>query len=130
MRERPLLIFVTASLLVLGCAGSKSVSGDRGKDQVIDALTLFVEAVQEGRFELAFSYLTPEERRKMNDRGSQDKSVLERRLKAMRLSTLAHKPGVRLNRGKLEGIYEQMPNLGDAPAPGYGQEPPPDDPSL
>jgi hypothetical protein len=130
MRERPLWIFIAISLLWAGCSGSKSVSGNPSKDQVINALTLFVEAVQESRFDKAFSYLTTEERRRMNELASQDRSVLERRLRALRLSTLANRPTVKLMNGKLEGIYEQLPNLGDGPGSEANRETAPEVPSF
>jgi hypothetical protein len=113
MRDWPGLAFLSLLLLLCACSGSKSATGDRSKDRLIDALTLFVEAVQEEQYERAFSFLTPEEKRKMMDSASP--SQTKRRLKALRLSTLANKSGVRLSDGKLEGIYDQLPMIGDSP---------------
>lgn len=104
------------SLLTLSCAGSKGEDGiDPDKADLIDALTLFVEAVQADRFDKAFGYLTPGERSRMSDAGGQPSSEVKRRLKALRLSTLAQKPGVRLQHGKVEGIFEQLPSLDPLP---------------
>ncbi|HLP40099.1 MAG TPA: hypothetical protein VK465_01215, partial [Fibrobacteria bacterium] len=86
------------------------------KAYLINALTLFVEAVQADRFEKAFGYLTPAERSRMLDSGSEASADIRRRLKALRLSTLAQKTTVRLQDGLLEGIHDQLPDLGPAPS--------------
>lgn len=111
---------ITAGALLLGllaCGGSRPQEDaiDPDKAELIDALTLFVEAVQADRFERALEYLTPEERRRMLDAGNQPSADIKRRLKALRLSTLAQKPTVRLQGGKVEGIYDQLPSLGPLP---------------
>lgn len=109
-----------AGLAILGlaaCGGTRPGEDaiDPDKAELIDALTLFVEAVQADRFERALEYLTPDERRRMLDAGSQPSPDIKRRLKALRLSTLAQKPSVRLQGGKVEGIYDQLPSLGPLP---------------
>lgn len=111
-----------AGLVILGltaCGGSKPGEDaiDPDKEDLIDALTLFVEAVQADRFEKAFEYLTPDEKRRMLDAGDQPSADIKRRLKALRLSTLAQKTSVRLQGGKVEGIFEQLPTLGPLPEP-------------
>lgn len=104
-----------------GCGGSrpKDDAIDPDKAELIDVLTLFVEAVQADRYDKAFAYLTPGEKSRMLEAGDQPSPDVKRRLKALRLSTLAQKPGVRLQGGKVEGIFEQLPDLGprvDPPA--------------
>jgi hypothetical protein len=115
MMKRQLANFAIASLLIWACAGSKREDDGtrvpRDKEKLLETLTLFVEAVQGDRFEKAFQYLTPAERAKMTDSTSQAPSVIRRQLKALRLSTLAQKPGVRLDNDKLEGIYEWLPQI-------------------
>lgn len=112
------------SFLTLSCAGNKGEEGiDPDKADLIDALTLFVEAVQADRFDKAFGYLTPQERSRMSDAGGLPTMEVKRRLKALRLSTLAQKPGVRLQHGKVEGIYDQLPSL--TPLPDSPREIPP-----
>ena len=86
------------------------------KEKLIDALTLFVEAVQGDRFDKAMGFLTLEEKTKMTEGTGVVAPPVQRQLKALRLSTLASKSGVRLDRGKLEGIYVWLPNLGHTPA--------------
>ncbi len=108
--------------MVLGltaCGGSRphEEAIDPDKADLIDALTLFVEAVQADRFEKALEYLTPDEKRRMLDAGNQPSPDIKRRLKALCLSTLAQKTSVRLQGGKVEGIYDQLPTLGPLPDP-------------
>src|SRR6185369_1901746 len=66
---------------------------DPDKEKLIDKLTLFVEAVQGDRFEQALGYLTPGEKAKMDEGNPTVSPEVQRRLKAVRLSTLANKPG-------------------------------------
>lgn len=120
--SRMLLPFLSC-LLLLSCAGSREEDGSRiepGKEKLIDALTLFVEAVQGERFEMALGYLTMEEKSKMTDGSGQVTAPIQKQLKALRLSTLASKAGVHLEKGKLAGIYAWLPNI-ERSAPG---EPP------
>lgn len=116
-----LLGFLSALVfLTLSCGGSRPKEDeiDPDKADLIDVLTLFVEAVQADRFDKAFGYLTPSERNRMNDAGGQPSPEIKRRLKALRLSTLAQKPAVRLQQGKVEGIFEQLPSLDPLPETG------------
>lgn len=109
-------ILMMAALLGLGACGSSGQNGRSGpsdseKERLIDALTLFVEAVQGDRFEKAMDYLTPEERGRMTDASGQVPPAVQKQLKALRLSTLASKRGVVLDKGKLEGIHPWLPHL-------------------
>ncbi len=110
------LLFLTVTLLVLNCSISKPKETNpnfgKDKEKVIEILTLFVEAVQGDHFEKAFTYLTPTERVKMSGGSEQEASTIKKELKAIRLSTLAQKSGVRLEHGKLTGIFEWLPQLG------------------
>lgn len=114
--------FLVCLAFLAACGGSRPGDADIDPDkaELIDALTLFVEAVQADRFEKAFSYLTQSEKARMLESGAEASPEVKRRLKALRLSTLAQKPSVRLQGGKVEGIYEQLPSL--APLPAEGQE--------
>jgi hypothetical protein len=120
MKSRLIGIFALALLVLTACSGSKRDSDgarvDPDKDKLIGVLTLFVEAVQGDRFEKAFGYLTPGERAKMTDASGQPSPMVRRQLKALRLSTLAQKSGVRLQKGKLEGIFEWLPIINPLPA--------------
>ena len=126
---RPTL-WLSAALLLLACSGTRG--GEEGarlepeKERLIDALTLFVEAVQGDLFDKAMGYLTPGERNLMTGGTGVVSTPVQRQLKALRLSTLASKSGVRLDRGKLEGIHPWLPNLGNTP----GEAPRDSDPPL
>lgn len=115
---RPAL-WISIALLLLACSGTKG--GEEGarlapdKEKLIDALTLFVEAVQGDRYDKALGYLTPGEKSLMTGGTGVVSTPVQRQLKALRLSTLASKSGVRLDRGLLEGIHPWLPNLGHSP---------------
>jgi hypothetical protein len=108
---------------LIACGGSRKHEGARlepEKEKLIDALTLFVEAVQGERYTKALDYLTREERNKMTDGSGLVSPPVQKQLRALRLSTLASKPGVHLEKGKLAGIHAWLPNIersapGDAP---------------
>jgi hypothetical protein len=125
MRSR----FWLAVLLLSACGGTHDGSQDTrlspDKERLIDALTLFVEAVQGDRFDQALGYLTAGERAKMDEGNATISASVQRRLKAVRLSTLANKPGVRLQGGTLEGIYPWLPNVDHVPGPAPRDIPPP-----
>lgn len=112
-----------ALLALIACGGGRKDEGPRldpGKEKLIDALTLFVEAVQGERYTKALDYLTPEERNKMTDGSGLISAPVQKQLRALRLSTLASKTGVHLEKGKLAGIHAWLPNIehtatGDAP---------------
>jgi hypothetical protein len=117
---RRLRLILASALILAACSGNRSAEeGPRlepDKEKLIDALTLFVESVQGDRFEKAMGYLTLEEKSKMTDGSGQVPAPVQRQLKALRLSTLAAKAGVRLEKGKLTGIYAWLPNI-DKSAP-------------
>lgn len=105
-----------ATILTLGaCSASgpdgRSAVSDTDKEKLIDVLTLFVESVQGDRFEKAMGFLTQEEKGKMTDASGQVPPAVQKQLKALRLSTLAAKQGVALEKGKLAGIHPWLPNL-------------------
>lgn len=122
----PLYPALLSLFLVCSCSGSRN-SGDgepldRDKERLIDALTMFVESVQGDRFDKAMSYLTPEERSKLTGPSGQVPATVQKQLKALRLSTLANKSGVRLEKGKLEGIQPWLPNVASSAPAGAGAD--------
>src|SRR4051794_29512602 len=116
---RRLGFWIASVLLVTSCSGTREGGEDArldpDKEKLIDALTLFVELVQGDRFDKAMGYLTLDEKAKMVDASGQVPPVVQKQLKAVRLSTLASKPGVHLERGKLTGIYAWLPNISASP---------------
>lgn len=113
------LLWLVTVFLIMACSGIRG--GEEGarmqpeKEKLIDALTLFVEAVQGDRFDKAMGYLSPAEKNLMTNGTGVVSMPVQRQLKALRLSTLASKSGVRLEKGKLEGIHPWLPNLGRQP---------------
>ncbi len=115
-----LALFTIFAILLSGCSGSKREDdGTRvkpDKARLIEVLTLFVEAVQEDRFDKAFNFLAPEEQNKMTEGSGKMSPATCRRLKALRLSTIAQKMGVQLENDKLVGLYQWLPNLDATPS--------------
>ena len=127
---RSAILWLVALTLFSACSGTRNPDDDAkmtpGKEKLIDALTLFVESVQGDRFDRALEYLTVEEKAKMIDASGTVPPPVQKQLKALRLSTLAAKPGVRLEKGKLAGISAWLPNIDrSAPATGAKDPPPP-----
>lgn len=103
----------TAIALFSGCAGKggSGASGGSGDDQdFLNQLTLFVENIQADRIDRAMEMLSPEEKARFGT--DPEPGTLPRRLGSLRLSTLAKRPGVRLGPKGLEGIYDELPQLG------------------
>jgi hypothetical protein len=121
--------WLAAVLLLAACGttrpGEEDARIEPDKEKLIDQLTLFVEAVQGDRFDQAMGFLTPAEQEKMREGNGAVAPAVQRRLKALRLSTLASKPGVRLAHGKLEGIYPWLPVVDHAPSPSPARDLPP-----
>ncbi|MDB5050146.1 MAG: hypothetical protein JWO30_3217 [Fibrobacteres bacterium] len=111
--------WIVSLMVMVACSGTRN--GEEGarldpdKEKLIDVLTLFVESVQGDRFDKAMDYLTLEEKTKMTNASGQVEPPVQKQLKAVRLSTLANKPGVHLEKGKLTGIYAWLPNMNRIP---------------
>jgi hypothetical protein len=104
-----------AALLGASCASHNPAPEQKvdksDRDKLLDGLTLFVEAVQGDRIDKAMQYLDPTERYKFESMGGAQNPLLLRRLKAVRLSTLAHRPTVRMGPQGLAGIFDELPSL-------------------
>lgn len=114
MRTIHRYIAVPIAVLVLGaCSPRPSESGKTPSSaNIIDVLTLFAESVQGDRFEHAMKFLSVSERARFQEAGGPTSPYIQRQLKALRLSTLAKRPTVQLDKnGLLEGIYDQLPEL-------------------
>jgi hypothetical protein len=94
---------------------------------LLDSLTSFAQSIQEDRFEKAMQCLSPSERLKFQAAGGTQDPILQRRMKALRLSTLARRPTVKLERGGLVGIFEELPALPSDSPPPTREEPPTSD---
>jgi len=106
-----------SSVLWLSGCGSGHKGKTSGEDILIDQLTLFVEATQGDRWDKAMALLNPEEKSRILGADGVLSEDMKFKLKAMRLSTLAHRGLVRLDKhDKLEGIYDALPK-DLAPAP-------------
>ena len=104
-----------AAALIWACSHGPSVEYKMDKSHFLDNLTIFVEYVQGDRIEKAMKCLSPAERFRFEAVGGVQDSLLRRRLKAMRLSTLARRPTVKMGPQGLEGIFDELPSLAVMP---------------
>ncbi len=104
-----------AALLFGACSHGPSVVYKLDKDHFLDDLTIFVEAVQGDHVDKAMQYLSPAERYRFEAIGGAQDSLVHHRLKALRLSTLARRPTVKLGPQGLEGIFDELPSLAVLP---------------
>jgi hypothetical protein len=119
-----------AMAFVAACSSNSNRGGVEGKPRselLLDSLTSFAQSIQEDRFEKAMQCLSPSERLKFQAAGGTQDPILQRRMKALRLSTLARRPTVKLERGGLVGIFEELPALPSDSPPPTREEPPTSD---
>ena len=117
MKITRILWFCVLAAVWMGCSSGQSggIEGRPRSDLLLDSLTSFAQSIQEDRFEKALQCLSPSERAKFEAAGGAQNPVLQRRMKSLRLSTLARRPSVRLEKEGLEGIFEELPDLPNLP---------------
>src|SRR5690606_5951951 len=79
-------------------------------DELLELLTGFGESISKRNFNMAVDYMAPEEKAVMMESGSVP-SEKQRRLMALRLQTLIRHPAIRVQNGRIAGIYSVLPNL-------------------
>lgn len=121
--------------LLMACASSRSNSSKEAgtapsSDDLLELLTGFGESLSKRNFAKAVDYMVPEEKAMMME-GSSVPPEKQKMLMALPLQKLIRHPAVRVENGKIAGIYTLLPNLNQAPAGGVAsEEAPAEDPSL
>lgn len=118
--------------LLMACASSsrKETGQAPESDDLLELLTGFGESLSRRNFTKAVDYMVPEEKALMME-GSTVPADKQRMLVALPLQKLIRHPAVRVENGKIAGIYTLLPNLNQAPAVSLDtEEAPVDDPSL
>jgi hypothetical protein len=96
-------------LLFLSHCASGMSSEEKQAEKLLDRLTVFVEAVQADQWERALGYTTATETRMLLGDGAALSEDMKIKLKALKLSTLAHRGKVHLVKDRLEGIHLVLP---------------------
>lgn len=98
--------------LLMACSSTKKeVVGQAPRsDDLLELLTGFGESLSKRNYTTAVDYMVPEEKALMMEGGSVP-TEKQRQLLALRLSTLARHPSIRVENGHIAGIYSVLPNL-------------------
>ncbi len=111
-RAIPRTVFVyfpaLMAMVLLACASAKNQE-QREETELIDKLTLFVEAVQMEQWSEALNMTTPMEQRHLLNGESELSETTKTQLRSLKLSTVAHRGKVYLVKDKLEGIARVLP---------------------
>jgi hypothetical protein len=119
-------LIAVVSLLMACASGRKETSAVPETDDLLELLTGFGESLSKRNFERAVEYLVPEERALMLEGGSVPADK-QRMLMALPLQKLIRHPAVRVENGRIAGIYTVLPNLNQAGSPELAaEEPAPD----
>ena len=97
--------------LLMACSSThKDVAQAPKSDDLLELLTGFGESLSKRNFTKAVDYMVPEEKALMMEGGSVPPEK-QKMLLALRLSTLIRHPAIRVQDGKIAGIYNVLPNL-------------------
>lgn len=124
-------LIALVSLLMACASGRKEQAAAPESDDLLELLTNFGESISKRNYNKAVDYLVPEEKALMVDGGlvSPEKQKM---LSALPLQKLIRNPSVRVENGKIAGIYPLLPNLRQASAADIAvpPEPTPEDDAL
>lgn len=112
----PRVCLVAVMGLLMACATTnKDVAKAPASDDLLELLTGFGESISKRNYAKAVDYMVPEEKAMMMENGSVPPEK-QKMLLALPLQKLIRHPGIRVENGKIAGIYAVLPNLrqGDA----------------
>lgn len=119
----PRVCLVAVMGLLMACATTnKDVAKAPASDDLLELLTGFGESISKRNYTKAVDYMVPEEKSMMMENGRVP-AEKQKMLSALPLQKLIRHPGVRVENGKLAGIYAVLPNLrqGDAAPAGTAE---------
>lgn len=127
MSARVGLVLVVGMLMA--CASSRQEASKAPQsDDLLELLTGFGESLSKRNFTKAVDYMVPEEKAMMME-GSQVSADKQKMLLALPLQRLIRHPAIRVENGKIAGIYTLLPNLNQGQAPSLSSEDVPADDS-
>lgn len=107
----PRIALVAVVALLMACASSKKEAAQAPEsDDLLELLTGFGESLSKRNFNKAVDYMVPEEKAMMME-GSSVPPEKQKALMALPLQKLIRHPAVRVQNGKIAGIYTLLPNL-------------------
>lgn len=119
----PRLGLIAAVSLLMACASSrKEAEVVPETDDLLELLTGFGESISKRNFEHAVEFMVPEERALLLEGGTVP-TEKQRMLMALPLQKLIRHPAVRVENGRIAGIYTVLPNLNQAESPEFAAEP-------
>jgi hypothetical protein len=102
--------------MLMACAASKKETAQApSSDDLLELLTGFGESLSKRNFTKAVDYMVPEEKALMME-GSSVPPEKQKMLMALPLQRLIRHPAIRVQNGKIAGIYTVLPNLNQAQA--------------
>jgi hypothetical protein len=100
--------------LLMACASTKKETAQApSSDDLLELLTGFGESLSKRNFTKAVDYMVPEEKALMME-GSSVPPEKQKMLMALPLQKLIRHPAIRVQNGKIAGIYTVLPNLNQA----------------
>jgi hypothetical protein len=108
--------------LLMACASTKKETAQApSSDDLLELLTGFGESLSKRNFTKAVDYMVPEEKALMME-GSSVPPEKQKMLMALPLQKLIRHPAVRVENGKIAGIYTLLPNLNQGQAGSLASE--------
>lgn len=122
-RRGPLdLFFVLLLLACFGCASNQRAQEAPRSQDLLELLTGFGESLSKRNFALAADYLVPEDKAMLVDERGRVPEDKQRAMQALPLQRLLNHPRVRVEEGRIAGIYALLPNLSQGKAVALGAE--------
>lgn len=107
---------VATVALLMACASSKKETAQAPEsNDLLELLTGFGESLSKRNFTKAVDFMVPQEKALMME-GSSVPPEKQKMLMALPLQKLIRHPAVRVENGKIAGIYTLLPNLNQAQA--------------
>jgi hypothetical protein len=101
----------------MGCSQGWGTLSKNAEDRRLEVLTSFTLDLSKRDFKAAAGMLSASDRSRMLDEDGQIRPEFRERLLALRLTTLLSNPMIKLERGRVNGIYRILPVLATAPPP-------------
>ena len=106
-----ILLFLLLTTLIISCSSSRRANEVPKSDDLLELLTGFGEAISQRNFQKAVQFLTEEERYRITGGQKEVPEEMQQRLMALPLQKLIRKSSIRVEDGRIAGIYAILPSL-------------------